>query len=424
MTNETATRNAYGAKRLLLSWLAAFVVCALANVAAGRWLSRAESADFGVESTRTAASILKFGEFRDPFAPMATGPTAHVAPAYPFLYSAVVATFGTGKSAWWAIRLLTLAAYALQLALLPLLGVELGFSPRLGEVAALLGFITPLPGSSFKWEALFTGLLLVAIAYTTLRVQRSQALRTAAILGALWGVAILFNPVVVLIFVIWNFLILRSLNVRALLVLTALMLLIIAPWILRNYQVFGTFIFIRDDMGTELAVSNNDCASAWSLDNTRSECFARTHPNANLQLDQRIAEIGERRFNAERLRVALSWISNHPLQFINLSLKRFLYFWFPVSAGGGGLALLGTLIISVITAASIPGLLLMHRANRVAADMLAACLVSYSLVYYLVHVNLRYRYPILWVSFMATAYLLTRCGNPSVPTSCDSRRER
>jgi len=138
-----------GPVRLLQLWLAVFAICTLGNGIAGRWLSTAEGADFGVESTRTAAAILKYGEFRDPFIPMPTGPTAHVAPAYPLLYSAVVKTFGTGQPTWWAIRLITLAAYALQLALLPLLAIELGFAPLVGVVAAGLGSLTPLPGSCF-----------------------------------------------------------------------------------------------------------------------------------------------------------------------------------------------------------------------------------------------------------------------------------
>jgi hypothetical protein len=254
-----------------------------------------------------------------------------------------------------------------------------------------------------------------------LLLRRSPALSTAAVLGVLWGTAILFSPVVVLIFFLWLFLVLRATNVRALILLNALVLLMISPWLLRNYEVFGAFIFVRDDLGTELAVSNNECASAWSLDNTHSECFAQTHPNASLVLDQRILEIGEHRFNEERLGMALHWILGHPLHFFALSAGRFLYFWFPAGAGGEGFALLGTMIISVLTIASILGLLIMHRENPFASYMLAGCAVSYSLVYYLVHVNLRYRYPILWISFMATAYLLTRRANTSGPVPGNQR---
>jgi hypothetical protein len=402
------TCHPFGAKGFFLLWLATFSVCILGNGLAGRWLSTAAGLDFDAESTRTAAAILKYGEFRDPFAPMPTGPSSHVAPAYPVLFSAVVATFGSGKPGWWAIRLISLAAYSLQLSLLPLLGVELGFSPLVGLIAAGLGCLVPLPGSCYKWEALFTGLLLVAIAYTLLRLRRSKALSTAAALGVLTGVALLFSPVLAMVCIAWVLLIWRSLNLKLLLLMAGLSLLIISPWLVRNYRVFGAFIFIRDDLGTELAVSNNDCASAWSLDNIRTECFALTHPNANLKLDQRIVDLGEHRFNAEELSLAWSWISGHWRQFGALSAQRFVFFWFPAAAGGPGLALLGALYVSVLTAASIPGLLLMYRENRFATYMLGECIVLYPLVHYLVHVDVRYRYPILWVSTMATAYLWAR----------------
>jgi len=266
---------------LVALWLATFTACLLANGTAGNWLRTAEGADFGVETTRTAAAILKYGEFRDPFVPMPTGPTAHVAPAYPVLYSGVVAVFGAGKGSWWAIRILTLAAYALGLSLLPWLAFELGLSRRVGVVGAVLGCLVPLPGSCYKWEALFTGLALVAMAYAAARLRHSKTLASAAFLGALAGVALLLSPVVVLVYLAWGVLIWRSLQPKSILLLAGIPVLIISPWLVRNYRVFGHWFFVRDAFGTELAVSNNDCASAWMLDNTHSGCFVKEHPNAS-----------------------------------------------------------------------------------------------------------------------------------------------
>ena len=100
----------------------------------GGWLHSTEPADFGVESTRTAASILNHGTFSDPF-PIPTGPTAHAAPAYSAIYAGVVALFGPGRASWWAIRVLTLAAYAFQLVLLPVLAVELTIGRSAGYIA-------------------------------------------------------------------------------------------------------------------------------------------------------------------------------------------------------------------------------------------------------------------------------------------------
>jgi hypothetical protein len=65
--------------------------------------------------------------------------------------------------------------------------------------------------------------------------------------------------------------------------------------------------------------------------------------------------------------------------------------------GGQGLALLRTRIVSLTTAASIPGFVLMHRANHFAAYMFAARILFCPRVFYPVHVELRYRDPILWI---------------------------
>src|SRR5579862_3583691 len=319
LLREQSSRDPLGAKGFFLLWMAAFAVCTLGNGLGGRWISTAEGADFGVESTRTAAAILKYGEFRDPFLPMPTGPTSHVAPAYPVLYSGVMAVFGTGKTGWWAVHLITLAAYTLQLSLVALLAVELGFSALTGMIAAGLGCLIPLPGSSYKWEAHFTGLLLVAIACTMLRFCRTHALSTAAALGLLSGIGILFSPVIAIVCTAWIVLIRQSLNLKSLLLIAGLALLVTSPWLVRNYRVFGAFIFIRDDLGTELATSNNDCSSAWSLDNIDSQCFAVMHPNANVQLDKRIVEVGEYRFNVEQRHKGWSWISAHWLRFGGLA---------------------------------------------------------------------------------------------------------
>src|SRR5579871_4416372 len=171
------------------------IVLLSGNILVGNWICNASDADFGVESTRTAAALLRTGSFRDPFVVMPTGLSSHVAPAYPVLYAAVVWTFGTGKATWWAIRVITLGAYSLQLALLPLLAVELGIARQIGIVGTAIGCVVAIPGSSYKWEAMFTGLALVIVAYLTVALKRSRnVLGLATALGVVWGVGFLISP--------------------------------------------------------------------------------------------------------------------------------------------------------------------------------------------------------------------------------------
>jgi len=380
------------------------------NILVGNWVRNADEADFGVESTRTAYAILHAGRFSDPFEVMPTGPSSHVAPAYPLLYAAVIVAFGAGKAAWWAIRVMTLAAYSLQLALLPRLVAQLGMTSQIGVLAAGVGCLVPIPGSCYKWEAIFSGLMLVTLAYLTVYLRRAQnVLRIAGILGIGWGIGFLFSPATLAVCLAWMPLMWlwtpRALRTQVSALVVCLAGLMVLPWMIRDYRVFHAIIFVRDNFGTELAVSNNDCAAPSLRENL--PCTKLTHPNHNAGLARRILEIGEYEFNQEQSRQAGIWMGEHPQRFLTLTAQHFLLFWFPAFAPADGpLVLLTMLEISVITALTIPGLVLLCRVNRLASYLLASGAAAYSVTYYLVQMDYRYRYPILWISYVAVGYLL------------------
>src|SRR2546430_1525084 len=87
----------------------------------------------GGESVRIARSLAFHGTFADPFATIKTGVTAHIAPAYPFLYSLVLRLFGTHYTALLILWAASLACLALQLGLLPLLSHRLHREKRSEE---------------------------------------------------------------------------------------------------------------------------------------------------------------------------------------------------------------------------------------------------------------------------------------------------
>lgn len=401
-------RTRLGARRVLQLWLAVYLLCLIANAGFGRWWRIAEPADFSNEATRMGGSLVRHGEFRDPFAPMPTGPTSHSGPGFPVLYAGILLVFGMGKATWWVTHLVVLAAYALSLAWLAPLAVEIGVPVQAGILGAVIGCLIPLPGGSYKWETLFVALFLGLTAYLMSRLREpKRQMRTAVLTGVLAGITLLFSPTVLLVFAAWGLLVLRSLRIQAILVMIALPALIISPWVIRDYRVFHALIFIRDNLGIEMAASHNDCASAWADDDRRTGCSELVHPNVNAQLAARVRELGEYRFNKERLHMAIEWIKAHRGRFAFFTLKRFLFFWFPVAAGGKyPLEVLGQFIVSLLTALSIPGLWLLFQTYRFAGQLLLTCLLAFPLTYYVVHVNLRYRYPILWVTCFGVGYLI------------------
>ena len=68
--------------------------------------------------------------------------------------------------------------------------------------------------------------------------------------------------------------------------------------------------------------------------------------------------------------------------------------------------MLGPYVICIITALSIPGLILMAYKRNAATVSIVVILVLYPLVYYVVVSDMRYRCPILWLSLLPAGYLL------------------
>ena len=68
---------------------------------------------------------------------------------------------------------------------------------------------------------------------------------------------------------------------------------VVTPWLARNYSVFGKFVFVRDNLPLEMHMANNDRLTAlW----TRDE-----HPGNDPQAMQKFQQLGEMRFMEEKL---------------------------------------------------------------------------------------------------------------------------
>jgi hypothetical protein len=170
-----------------------------------------------------------------------------------------------------------------------------------------------------------------------------------------------------------------------------------APWTIRNSVQLGELVFVRDDFGLAVYSCNNDCALPNWMDKVSPGCRAY-HPIASPEEARLVVEMGEVKYNASRLRIAMSWIHNHPRRFLELTSARFIQFWFPPSE----------ISIAGITAVSLIGLLWMASGRLPVAAYFSAVLLAYPPVYYLVCSDVRYRYPILWISLLCAGYLLHR----------------
>jgi hypothetical protein len=381
------------------------------------------------ESVRLARSLAETGQFANPFVPLDTGPSAHTAPALPALLALLMRVFGDGITGMYAIKFTAVLVLSVQLALFPVFSRLLGMGEWNGIIGAILWIAAAVgtgaarghqPTPMFVWESLYAA-ILVAVAVCSFRryldVPLVDSSRPAWLLGCATGILMLTCPTGGVIFVgfigllLWKDKMDIFKNSR-LVIIMLLPAVIVAPWIIRNFLVFDRFILVRDNLGLELAVSNNDCAMFGIQQNIQSECFAKVHPNANIDEARRVLANGEPTYNDLRLREALHWINTHPARFFRLCALRVAAFWMP-PRDRGPYSLLGRgrtserIALYLMTPLSVAGLFILYRRDILSWLVCLICLGLFPLIYYTVQYEYRYRYPILWVTFLLGSLPIT-----------------
>jgi hypothetical protein len=109
---------------------------------------------------------------------------------------------------------------------------------------------------------------------------------------------------------------------------------------------------------------------------------------------------GEGSYNRAKLTIALDWIWGHPGRFLSLSASRVIRYWFPSNEAGGWTAY----GYQLVNALAIAGVWLARRNST--ALLLAGAAVCYSLPYAFIQADLKYGYPMLWVSALLAGYAL------------------
>ncbi len=363
------------------------------------------------EPLRIAQNLQLRSEFGNPFGAMPTGPTAHVAPGMPFLVWGLMKWTGLGSAGWLAIRFLASIALSLQYALLPWASRCMGFSTMAGFTAAVFGILSK-PALEEKWEAHLSGLLVLLLTTSAvICTQRGWPVNLRITFGVLVSLAIYVQPVILvpmLACTAWQAYSSSPVIRRRLLWAWMVPLLALLPWTIRNRILLGGFVPIRDNFGIELYVSFNDCAPVGFSESLRTGCISKLHPNSSSVEAAELKDQGEYRYNQERLRTARAWILAHPQRSWTLIAGRIWNFWFP---GLGEQRQMPpssrALFRGALTALSLGGLYLGFRKTPISASLLISLTIFYPLVYYLIQFEPRYRYPILWTTWLLAAIALT-----------------
>jgi hypothetical protein len=360
----------------------------------------------GFESIAIARNLARDGAFANPYWPLVTGPTAHSPPVQPLFFAFLIHLFGYSGMFALLVSLCILAAHGLQMALMPYVS-ELFFRSRWpGIIGACLGIALPiypfLPHSETVYCAV--GLMLFCLLSNHLapRAGAFAPLACGVYLGALVQVGPVVLPVAAtwLGYLLWRKRVVAPARFAVLAFLG--FTLALAPWTWRNYRVFHAFVFVRDNFGLQLAVSNNDAAGAdfqWNVVHDAS----RLDPAHNRREADRVLQMGEVNYFRERSRQALDWIRLHPSRFLRLTAARLRLFWFPATQDcAPSLAV----SIDVLTVGSLAALVMLTLRRQRIAVFLAAVFALYPLIYYLVEFDLRYRISILWVMLLATGSVM------------------
>lgn len=226
-----------------------------------------------------AISLMRTGEFANPYI-VPTGPTAHLPPAYPILFSLIYRwlemTYMSGYATW----LFIFAIASILYGMLPWFSSKLGAGRQAGILAWLAGaFIV----GWHKHGEYLTGLVIgLALVVFLRRWSRGATWLGSFALGLGIGAAFHVQPALLPVllgcigFELW-----WSKNRQKVLLISVMALGVVVaclPWAWRNYTTFNTFFFIRSNLGIELRLGNHEDAAATFELIAATEMFV--HPKA------------------------------------------------------------------------------------------------------------------------------------------------
>jgi len=364
---------------------------------------------FGFEMGRVGRSIALGEGFSNPYGGN-TGPSAWEPPLYPYLIGGVFKIFGvyTYASAWVLLSINSLFA---ALTTIPVfLIAHRSFGARVGVWSARAWALNPYVwywSIHWIWDTTFTPLILALIFWVSLEMEQWPDWRGWMLFGILWGVGALANPAMLAFLPfcglwIWWRRSRRGLPSLGGVVLSSVVFfLVLSPWLVRNYEVFGRFVFIRDDFGLQFRLGNNQFSDGM--------LFASLQPNLNPSEFDRFRQMGEIAYEADCRRVAFDWIREHPQRFLVISLKRFFYYWNGVPRPTDSTAP-WDFRSSLFLASSVLviwGAVRALRQRWPGAWLFAGLIATYPTVYYFVFPHARYRHPIEPELFILGVFLLS-----------------
>jgi hypothetical protein len=274
-----------------------------------------------------ARSIVSGHGFGNVFAPN-TGATAVLPPVYSYLLAGIFKIFGIETKAS-ILAALSLNSLFSALTCMPVfLFARQAFGDRVAKWAGWGWVFSPYGvyyGADWAWSTCLVTLELAWLFYFAWRLEKTSRTRDWLLFGAFGGFAALTEPVVLSVVPLLGLWTIyrrhrQHQSWKAPMFAAAVAALaVMAPWIIRNYEIFHKFIPVRSGLGLELYIGNNGYSTRWV-----NSALHPNHSDAELGEYERVGEVA---YMNHKLEQAKSYIGSHPGWFLWMTGRRIVYMW-------------------------------------------------------------------------------------------------
>ena len=241
---------------------------------------------------------------------------ARVGPGYEFFLAGVYKIFGHH---YWPIWILQAIFHALTVLFVYLTAKEI-FKSRWGvligiSAAALIAFSPDLiVASSMLLTENLAVFLLAACLYFFVRYWRENDWLDTVVLAIFFALAVLVRSQLVLLAIVFFALFLARKDWKKIVIFLAVAVLFFIPWVVRNYQIYKTFIPFNAALGYNLWNGNHPGASG--------EMEVDYQPLIDYHASHTPLEV-----NREGIKQFREFVFQRPGEFIELTLKRISIFF-------------------------------------------------------------------------------------------------
>jgi hypothetical protein len=350
-----------------------------------------------------ADSLLHGHGYSNPFG-FATGPTAFIAPGYPTLIAGIFRVFGTYTLAS-AVAIMSMHILVSLLTIWLIMHVARQMLDS--QTATLAGtfWAISLPLlwiPSIFWESSLSECAVIGMIALALRYQHTPTKAHWIIFGASCAIIALINPALIFSLVAimgWLAYQTRRVSRTGPLIGLLALLLVFAPWPIRNAYRFHAFIPLRSTVGFELWVGNKP-GSNGRLDESVFPMYSKS------ELSSYISK-GEAAYTYDKSVQGWADIRQQPSVFLNVTTRRFFRFW--IGSGNKHTSPVYVIHCLLTTVFGFAGLVLLYRRRmRAFAILMATPLILFPVPYYITHAEFRYRLNIDPVLTVLAAYAVTQ----------------